>query len=54
MRTLFLCMIALSIHGIIFTDEMTIASKVFGLCILIMTAIYLAAKTAFTNKNEDK
>jgi hypothetical protein len=41
----------LSLHGLIFTDELTIASKVLGLCFLLTIAAYLMGKSAV--KNDD-
>lgn len=51
---LLLLTIALSIHGIIFTDEMTLASKTFGLCILIAIGLYILAKKAIKETDEYK
>jgi hypothetical protein len=52
MKTILL-MMALSIHGIFFTDELEQPIKIAGLCFLIALGAFIAFKSAIIDDESD-
>lgn len=50
---LLLLTIALSIHGIFFTGDLELVTKVAGLCFLIALAAFIAFKSAIVDDESD-